>query len=87
MALFLTGMNPGKLGFFDFMQRDNDYKLKPFDSSVIKGKTILDILSKSNYGFKVGSINVPSTYPPHPINGFIISGIDTPSDECDYTYS
>ena len=29
-------------------------------------------------GFKVGVFNVPGTYPPYPVNGFMISGFPTP---------
>jgi predicted AlkP superfamily phosphohydrolase/phosphomutase len=35
---------------------------------------------------RVGSINVPMTYPPKPVNGFMISGFETPSTDADFTY-
>ena len=31
-------------------------------------------------------MNVPMTYPPEPINGFLISGMDTPDENCEFTY-
>jgi predicted AlkP superfamily phosphohydrolase/phosphomutase len=34
----------------------------------------------------VGVINVPVTFPPEPVQGYMISGMYTPSEEADYTY-
>src|SRR6266571_4332402 len=31
-------------------------------------------------GYSVGTMNIPFTYPPEPLNGFQISGMDTPSE-------
>ena len=41
-----TGMNPGKLGVFDFLSRkDNTYKLHPATSSDFRKKAIWDYVS------------------------------------------
>ncbi|MEK7757313.1 MAG: alkaline phosphatase family protein, partial [Planctomycetota bacterium] len=37
-------------------------------------------------GLKVGSVNVPMTYPPIPVNGFLVSGFETPGPESDLVY-
>ena len=37
-------------------------------------------------GLKVGSVNVPMTYPPSPVNGFLVSGFETPGPESDFVY-
>jgi predicted AlkP superfamily phosphohydrolase/phosphomutase len=40
----------------------------------------------SEAGLKVGSINMPMTFPPVPVNGFLISGFETPGPESDFVY-
>ena len=37
-------------------------------------------------GHKVGSVNVPLTYPARKVNGFLISGFDTPDTVGDFVY-
>ncbi len=37
-------------------------------------------------GLKVGIVNVPVTYPPERVNGFMISGFPNPPGSTDYTY-
>jgi len=46
--------------------------------------TIWEILSK--VGKKIAVVNVPMTYPPKKVNGFIVSGILTPSLNSNFTY-
>jgi predicted AlkP superfamily phosphohydrolase/phosphomutase len=72
---FMTGKNPGKHSVFDFIQpRAGDFGL--VNATHIKGQTIWDILSEA--GLRVGVINVPVTYPPRPINGFMVTGLLSP---------
>jgi len=72
---FMTGCNPGKHGVFDFIQPSGaNYDL--VNSTKIKQPTLWQRLSAN--GIKVGVLNVPVTYPPQPINGFMISGILSP---------
>ena len=35
---------------------------------------------------RVGLVNVPLTYPPYPVNGFMVSGLLTPSTNVQFTY-
>lgn len=72
----ITGKNPGHHGLFDFWQRGNDGKFKEINGSHIKVKPIWKILSEN--GLASGVVNVPFTYPPQKINGFMISGEDAP---------
>jgi predicted AlkP superfamily phosphohydrolase/phosphomutase len=72
----LTGKNPGNHGLFDFWQRGNDGKFKEINGSRIKTKPIWNILSEN--GLSSGIVNIPFTYPPRKIKGFIISGEDAP---------
>jgi predicted AlkP superfamily phosphohydrolase/phosphomutase len=72
---FMTGCNPGKHGVFDFIQPSgSDFSL--VNATKIKQPTIWQRLSAA--GFRVGVLNVPVTYPPQPLNGFMISGILSP---------
>lgn len=83
-ASFMTGVNPGKHGVFDFAQRaDDSYQLQVVRADHIYGATIWRVLSDD--GKRVAVINVPMTYPPEPVNGFLISGLGTP-DYTTYTY-
>ncbi len=80
-----TGKNPGKHGIVDFLQRaPNSYRFRPVDSRSNAEPTLWEILSQK--GKKVVVYNVPVTYPPHEVNGVIISGMDTPGLESEFTY-
>ena len=81
---FMTGKGPGKHGIIDFMRYDPQTNRLVFNNNQeIRQKTIWQILSEKN--FRVGSINVPMTFPPEKVNGFMISGFDTPSGQ-DFTF-
>lgn len=81
---FMTGKGPGKHGIIDFLRYDPSRNQLIFNNNQkISQPTIWQILSEKNY--RVGSINVPMTFPPEPVNGFMISGFDTPTGE-DFTY-
>jgi len=69
---YSTGKNPGKLGIFWWENIDLKNRRITFPYSRInKSKEIWDYLSES--GKKVGIINMPLTYPPKKVNGFMIS--------------
>ena len=75
---FMTGVNPGKHGIYDFVRRDVDsYRLRPVHRGHIKAPTFWKILG--DHGYKVGIINIPMTYPPEEVNGFLVSGLGTPN--------
>jgi predicted AlkP superfamily phosphohydrolase/phosphomutase len=81
---FMTGKGPGRHGIIDFLRYDPaSHQLMLNNNQRIRQKTIWQILSDKRY--KVGSINVPMTFPPEPVNGFMISGFDTPPGEA-FTY-
>jgi len=82
---FMTGKGPGQHGILDFEKYDATQHKLTFNSTYqIEEKTIWELLSEK--GLRVGSINVPMTYPPRPVNGFMISGFETPSIDADFTY-
>ena len=86
---FMTGKNPGKHGILHFISQEDIYhstESKPelVNSRSIKSSTLWDILG--NYDRKMGIINLPMTYPPRPVNGFLITGFLTPPGASAFTY-
>jgi predicted AlkP superfamily phosphohydrolase/phosphomutase len=77
---FMTGKNPGKHGIFYFLEpQPGSYAMRYANAGSRRSKTFFGLLSDA--GFEVGSVNIPFTYPPEPVNGFQISGMDTPSEK------
>ena len=77
----LTGTNPGKHGIFGFQKpihsNGNGGRQKQiYNRTDCKSPTFYDILSQK--GKKVGLINMVMTYPASKINGFMITGMETP---------
>src|SRR5438132_5598746 len=82
---FMTGKNPGKHGIFHFLgARPLSYKLSYLNAASRRAKTIWRMLSDA--GYTVGTMNIPFTYPPEQLNGFQISGMDTPSEKSPFVY-
>ena len=83
---FATGCNPGKHGLYDFFKEKKssyDLTVEINPSRAIKKPTIWKILG--DYGHRVAVINVPATYPPSKINGYMIAGMLTPP-KAKYTF-
>ncbi len=69
---YFTGRNPSKLNVYWFERFDKkDNSLKTVNSSHFEGKNLADYLGKK---YKTGIINLPGTYPPKKVNGFLVSG-------------
>lgn len=82
---FMTGKNPGKHGIFDFTSfKPGTYDLSFSNANVRCGKSLWKILSE--HKFRVGVVNVPMTYPPEPVNGFLISGMEAPGVHSNFIY-
>jgi predicted AlkP superfamily phosphohydrolase/phosphomutase len=75
---FLTGVNPGRHGVFDFVERNpaDPSKRIPVSSASIRERTFVDLLSEAGHELRVG--NVPVTFPPAHIRGRMISGVAIP---------
>lgn len=75
---FMTGMNPGKHGVYDFVQRDLTTLRRHTTraGAHIPVPTLWKRLSQA--GRRVAVCNVPMTYPVEPVNGVLISGLGTP---------
>ncbi len=74
---FMTGCNPGKHGVFDFIQPMGS-RFKLVNATSIKQPTIWKRFSQA--GYRVGVMNVPVTYPPQEVNGFMITGMLSPTN-------
>ncbi len=82
---FITGMNPGKTGIYDFLYRKpGTYLFPPIDSRMRRGRPIWSLVSEA--GKKVGVVNIPMSYPVDKIDGFMISGWMTPHGVEDYIH-
>ena len=72
---FATGKNPAKIGIYGFTYIGRDLQLKHGRTTQEQG-CFWDLCSAR--GMKVGVFNVPGTFPPYPINGFMVSGFPVP---------
>jgi predicted AlkP superfamily phosphohydrolase/phosphomutase len=82
---FATGKNPGKhsiTGFFRLIP--GTYQLKLLNGEDNRTEAFWDVAGR--HGKKSIVMNIPMTYPPRRINGLMVSGLDTPSLSCDFTY-
>jgi len=82
---FATGLNPGRHGVYGFMiRRQNTYDYAIGSSRAVCGTAFWEIAGKQ--GLRVGVINVPFTYPPRPVNGFVVAGMMTPDLRSPFTH-
>ena len=81
----MTGKNAGKHGVYDWGERaEGSYDIGVSLSHSCKEPPLWQIIGKE--GKEVGIFNLPLTYPPKPLNGFLVSGFDTPSTKVCFTY-
>lgn len=73
-ASFMTGQTPGRHGVFDFKVRlpDGHYRHAKPDPQA----TVWHLLGQA--GYRLGVFNFPITYPPDPVNGWVVSGMLSP---------
>jgi predicted AlkP superfamily phosphohydrolase/phosphomutase len=82
---FLTGMNPGKHGLFDFtIRKEDEYDTYLVNAGYRDGPSLWRLLSQA--GRRVTVFNVPITYPPEQVNGPMVSGLLTPAGATDATW-
>lgn len=79
----MTGKNPGKLGVFDLLKRKG-YSVEPNGFCYVRHTPLWHILNK--YGLRTGILNLPGTYPPEEVDGFMVTGMMTPSKRSPYSY-
>lgn len=72
-----TGVNPGRHGVYGFVEGHAQHEHQELmHSGKIKAPTIWEIANAQ--GASVGVYNLPLTYPPRPLNGWMVSGMMTP---------
>lgn len=74
---FMTGKNPGKTGLFGFFAlAPQSYRVRLNCGGHVRARTLWELVSQA--GQRVAVINVPYTYPPRPVKGVLVSGMDAP---------
>jgi predicted AlkP superfamily phosphohydrolase/phosphomutase len=74
---FMTGVNPGRHGIFDFTRREpGAYEVRFVNATYRKVPSVWSRLSDAQR--RVCVLGLPGTYPPEPLNGCMVSGFDTP---------
>ena len=82
---FMTGKQPGKHGIFNFVETEHGgYAMNYANATSRRSPTAWKLLNDA--GFTVGTMNIPFTYPPEKLNGFQISGMDTPSESSPFIH-
>lgn len=85
---FMTGLPPeehGVYGFRDFRMEDSRLTYGLNNSANIRHRSIWQVLSEN--GKQVCVLNLPLTYPPFEVNGYLVSGFPSPSGrDSQYTY-
>jgi predicted AlkP superfamily phosphohydrolase/phosphomutase len=72
-----TGVNPGRHGIYGFMEGHAQYASQGLmHSGRIKAATIWEVAN--DQGVRTGIFNLPLTYPPRPLDGWMVSGMLTP---------
>ncbi len=82
---FMTGKNPGRHAIYDFGTQDKtSYRYRPINARFRRGACVWDLIGAE--GARVVVLNVPTTYPPHPVNGALIGDFLTPTGARDFVY-
>lgn len=87
---FITGLWPGNHGIFNFRSRPYPagnpagYSRPLMDSSALVGRTLWSALTAN--GLSVGAINFPVTYPPEPVEGYMVCGMLAGGETEDFVY-
>lgn len=82
---FMTGKKVANHGIFDFFYRkESTYTQALYSIFDINDEIFWRILGENDK--TVGIVNLPLTYPTQKVNGFMISGLLTPSGKRDFVY-
>ncbi|MYL81759.1 phosphodiesterase [Desulfovibrio aerotolerans] len=82
---FATGASPGRHGIFDALTLDPaSHEVRFVSAALRRLPPIWRVLS--DRGRPAGALNVPVTWPPDTVDGFVIPGMFTPTHIEDFTY-
>lgn len=74
---FLTGLEPGEHGIFDFTQKlAGEYRLRFVNATDRAGASLFERVSRA--GGRVLVLGMPASYPPEPVSGLLVTGFDAP---------
>jgi predicted AlkP superfamily phosphohydrolase/phosphomutase len=80
-----TGTSEGMHGVYSpFIKHPGAYEFRAMSALDVQTKTIWELLSERNR--RVAVVNVPTTYPTVPVNGFLITGMLTPTLQSEFTH-
>jgi len=80
-----TGRLPGGHGIFNFsVLKPGTYKVDTVDARQVRVPRLWDILNR--HGLKTGVFNVPVTWPPTAVDGYVVAGFLTPDVRTTFTY-
>ena len=84
-ATFVTGNNPGRHGIYYFKEHvSGTYDTRLTKGSDRRTRPVWKMLNEQ--GLKMGAVNLVMTYPPEQLDGFILSGMDTPGEKSSFAY-
>jgi len=82
---FATGVNPGKHGVVDFVYPSaGSYKVTMVSATACRTRSLWNWLNDA--GRRVGLLGIPTTYPPEPVDGFMVSGFLAPGPDSEWAY-
>ena len=82
---FMTGVQPGTHGIVNWQHYDAAKNVLTLNNvERYAGKTIYERFSDA--GYKVGVVMQPVTYPPFKVNGFLLTGFDSPGIKEPFAY-
>lgn len=80
-----TGTSEGMHGVFSpFIKNPASYSVRAMSGRDIMTRTIWDYVTDA--GGRSIVVNVPTTYPPEPLNGLMVTGMLTPGLESEFTF-
>ena len=80
-----TGTSEGMHGVFSpFIKNQSNYGVRAMSGLDIMTRPVWNILTE--HGGRSIVINVPTTYPPEPIEGLMVTGMLTPNSGSEFTY-
>lgn len=81
----ITGKNPGKHAIFDMTRRrPHSYESMPVNGRMRLGTPFWKRLNEA--GLRVGLVNIPFTYPPDEVAGFVVPGFGAPGSVSNLVY-
>ena len=73
----VTGVNPGRHGVYGFQYGHiQDDPVQLMHAGKVKAPTLWEMTRAQ--GVRIGAYNIPLTYPPQPVEGWMVSGMMTP---------